>query len=80
MNVITLDFETYYDTVHSLAHLSAVQYVHSPLFKVWGVGIKMNDEPTEWFGAEECADAIAQILWAEAAVAVSYTHLRAHET
>ena len=68
MNVITLDFETYYDTEHSLAHLSAVQYVHSPLFKVWGVGIKMNDEPTEWFGAEECADAIAQIQWAEAAV------------
>ena len=24
MNVITLDFETYYDTEHSLAHLSAV--------------------------------------------------------
>ena len=68
MNVITLDFETYYDTEHSLAHLSAVQYVHSPLFKVWGVGIKMNDEPTEWFGAEECADAIAQIQWDEAAV------------
>jgi len=68
MNVITLDFETYYDTEHSLAHLSAVQYVHSPLFKVWGVGIKMNDEPTEWFGADECADAIAQIQWAEAAV------------
>ena len=41
MNVITLDFETYYDTEHSLAHLSAVQYVHSPLFKVWGVGIKI---------------------------------------
>ena len=68
MNVITLDFETYYDTEHSLAHLSAVQYVHSPLFKVWGVGIKMNDEPTEWFGADECADAIAQIQWDGAAV------------
>ena len=68
MNVITIDFETYYDTEHSLAHLSAVQYVHSPLFKVWGVGIKMNDEPTEWFGADECADAISAIQWDEAAV------------
>ena len=47
MNVITLDFETYYDTEHSLAHLSAVQYVHSPLFKVWGVGIKINDAQPE---------------------------------
>ena len=68
MNVITLDFETYYDTEHSLAHLSAVQYVHSPLFKVWGVGIKMNDELTEWFGADECADAIKTIQWDDAAV------------
>ena len=68
MNIITVDFETYYDTEHSLAHLSAVQYVHSPLFKVWGVGIKMNDEPTEWFGADECADAISAIQWDEAAV------------
>ena len=38
MNIITLDFETYYDTEHSLSHLSTVQYVHSDLFKVWGVG------------------------------------------
>lgn len=68
MNIITLDFETYYDTTHSLAHLSAVQYVNSDLFKVWGVGIKMNDEPTEWFGADECAEAIAQIQWDDAAV------------
>ena len=68
MNIITLDFETYYDAQHSLKHLNTVQYVNSDLFKVWGVGIKLNDEPTEWFGPEECADAIAQIQWAEAAV------------
>ena len=68
MNVITLDFETYYDTQHSLSHLSTVQYVTSDLFKVWGVGIKINDAPTEWFGEDECADAIKAIQWADAAV------------
>ncbi len=68
MNVITLDFETYYDSQHSLSHLSTVQYVASDLFKVWGVGIKVNDEPTEWFGADECADAIKAIQWDDAAV------------
>ena len=68
MNVITLDFETYYDSQHSLSHLSTVQYVASDLFKVWGVGIKINDEPTEWFGADECADAIKAIQWDDAAV------------
>ena len=68
MNVITLDFETYYDTQHSLSHLSTVQYVASDLFKVWGVGIKINDTPTEWFGEDECADAIKAIQWDESAV------------
>ena len=68
MNVITLDFETYYDTQHSLSHLSTVQYVTSDLFKVWGVGIKINDAQTEWFGEDECADAIKAIQWDDAAV------------
>ena len=68
MNIITLDFETYYDAQHSLKHLNTVQYVNSDLFKVWGVGIKLNDEPTEWFGPEECAEAIQAIQWDDAAV------------
>ena len=68
MNVITLDFETYYDTEQSLKKLTTVQYVHSPAFKVWGVGIKINDAQTEWFGEDECADAINAIQWDDAAV------------
>jgi len=68
MNVITLDFETYYDTEQSLKKLTTVQYIHNPAFKVWGVGIKINDAQTEWFGEDECADAINAIQWDEAAV------------
>jgi len=68
MNVITLDFETYYDTEQSLKKLTTVQYIHNPAFKVWGVGIKINDSQTEWFGEDECADAINAIQWDDAAV------------
>ena len=68
MNVITIDFETYYDTEQSLKNLTTVQYVHSPAFKVWGVGIKINDSQTEWFGEDECAEAISAIQWDDAAV------------
>ena len=78
MNIITLDFETYYDTEHSLSHLSTVQYVHSPLFKVWGVGIKINDAQTEWFGADECTDAIKAIQWDEVAVVCHNTPFDAY--
>ena len=68
MNVITLDFETYYDTEQSLKKLTTVQYIHNPAFKVWGVGIKINDSQTEWFGEDECAEAISAIQWDDAAV------------
>ena len=53
MNNVYLDFETYYDTQVSLSKITTLQYVHHPEFKIWGVGIKFNDEPTEWFGEDE---------------------------
>ncbi len=52
MNKIYLDFETYYDTEVSLSKITTLQYVHHPDFKIWGVGVKLNDEPTEWYGFE----------------------------
>ena len=78
MNIITLDFETYYDSEHSLGTLSTVQYVNSDLFKVWGVGIKINDAQTEWFGEDECTDAIKAIQWDEAAVVCHNTPFDAY--
>ena len=41
MNVITIDFETYYDTEQSLKNLTTLQYVHRHDFKLWGVGINI---------------------------------------
>jgi DNA polymerase len=63
-NLVTLDFETYYDTKLSLTKLTTMDYVRHEKFKVWGVGIKINDEPTEWFGEDETEDALHSIDWA----------------
>ena len=63
MSLITLDFETYYDTQVSLTKMPVMEYIKHPLFKVWGVGIKLNDGPTEWFGEDETEDAIHDIDW-----------------
>lgn len=62
-NLVTLDFETYYDTKLSLTKLTTMDYVKHEKFKVWGVGIKINDEPTEWFGEDEVEDALHAIDW-----------------
>ena len=63
MNLITLDFETYYDTTLSLGKMSTVQYVQHDDFKVWGVGVKYNDEPTTWISEAECKDFLQEIDW-----------------
>jgi len=68
MQKIYLDFETYYDVQLSLTKMSTVQYVNHPNFKVWGVGIKVEDGPTEWYNEEETPEILEQIDWAATAV------------
>lgn len=49
MNIITLDWETYYTNEYSLSKVTTEQYVRSPLFEAIGVATKVNDGPIEWF-------------------------------
>ena len=46
MDLITLDFETYYDNEYSLSKMLAEDYVCSEQFEIMMVGIKLNAEPT----------------------------------
>ena len=48
MNLITLDFETYYDKDYSLKKVTTEEYVRSQDFEVIGLGIKLDNNPTEW--------------------------------
>ena len=48
MNIITVDFETYYDKQFSLSKLTTEEYIRSPEFEVIGVGVKVNNEETAW--------------------------------
>ena len=52
MNIITLDFETYYDKEYSLSKITTEEYVRSELFETIGVGVQVNDEPTTWFSGD----------------------------
>jgi DNA polymerase len=49
MNIITIDFETYYDQAFSLSKLTTEEYVRHPSFEVIGVAVKVNDGETQWF-------------------------------
>ena len=48
MNVITIDFETYYDKVYSLSKLTTEEYIRNPQFEIIGVGIKINNDEPQW--------------------------------
>lgn len=67
--LITLDFETFYDQkTFSLSKMTTESYIRDPRFEVIGVGVKVNDYPTDWFSGshDEIRDWLGAIDWADA--------------
>jgi DNA polymerase len=49
MNILTIDFETFYSRDFSLTKSTTEEYVRSDLFEVIGVSVKENDNDAVWF-------------------------------
>lgn len=49
MNIIGLDFETFYDTEYSLSKMTTEEYVRDERFEIIGVSIKINGGTAKWF-------------------------------
>lgn len=52
MDIVTIDFETYYDKEFSLSKMTTEAYIRDPRFEVIGVGVKVNDYPTDWYSGD----------------------------
>lgn len=52
MDIVTIDFETYYDREYSLSKMTTEAYVRDPRFEVIGVGVKINNDPTDWYSGD----------------------------
>ena len=52
MDIITVDFETYYSRQFSLSKLTTEQYIRRPDFEVIGLGVKVNNGQTVWLSGE----------------------------
>lgn len=61
MNIITLDFETYYSRDFSLTKVTTEEYVRSDMFEVIGVAVKENDNDAVWFSGTH--DEISKFLY-----------------
>ena len=53
MDIVTIDFETYYDRDYSLSKMTTESYIRDERFQVIGVAIKVNDTPTRWYKGDE---------------------------
>lgn len=49
MNIITLDFETYYASDYGLRKFTTENYIRHSSFEVIGVSVKLNNEDAVWF-------------------------------
>ena len=52
MDIVTIDFETYYAKDYTLSKMTTEAYVRDPRFEVIGVGVKVNSHPTDWYSGE----------------------------
>ena len=57
MNIITLDFETFWDASYSLSKMSPLEYVLGAEFEVISCAIKLNALPTQVFFGEDAVRA-----------------------
>jgi DNA polymerase len=70
LNIITIDFETYYDQEFSLSKLTTEEYVRDDRFEVIGVAVKVGEGETQWFSGthEQTKVWFNQFNWAESLV------------
>lgn len=52
MDIVTIDFETYYAKDYTLSKMTTEAYVRDPRFEVIGVGVKVNNHPTDWYSGD----------------------------
>jgi DNA polymerase len=69
VQVLTLDFETYYDTKSfTLRKLTTEEYVRSPLFEPLLLAYRLPNGATGWVGQEEIPAFLACWDWAQTAI------------
>jgi len=70
MNLITIDFETYYDKSYSLMRLTTEEYIQDEQFQVIGFSIKIDNGPSIWYSGnhEVLSSHLKRYNWRNSAV------------
>jgi len=73
MDIVTIDFETYYDKDFSLSKMTTESYIRDPRFEVIGVGIKVNNYPTDWYTGSDPAKFLNSLDYKDKAILCHHT-------
>jgi len=68
MDIVTIDFETYYDREYSLSKMTTEAYVRDPRFEVIGVCVKVNDFPTDWYSGDNVGKFLNSLDYSDKAI------------
>ena len=68
MQLVTLDFETYYDVGFSLSGLTTEEYIKDERFQVIGVSIKFDQGEAKWYTGDQVKEALDNIDWKNSAL------------
>ena len=71
--VVTLDFETYWDKDYTLSKLATSEYIRDDRFKAQCVGIKMGEANVVWIPDKHVEEALRSIDWASYALLAHHT-------
>lgn len=80
MNLLALDFETYFSDDFTLKKLTTEHYVRDPRFEVLGVGLRWPDffgpdkPKLSWVPQQDVAPVLEAINWANTAVLCHHAH------
>jgi DNA polymerase len=77
VQLITLDFETYYAADYSLRKMPTALYLRDERFKAHGTGIKINNGPAKWVTAKKLPYLFDRIPWHNTALAGHNLHFDA---
>jgi DNA polymerase len=76
MDILTVDFETYYDKDYSLSKMQTDAYINDDRFEIIGVSVIKNDEDAVWFSGSE----LETIGWLHGTYDWANSAVRCHNT
>jgi DNA polymerase I-like protein with 3'-5' exonuclease and polymerase domains len=53
MDIVTIDFETYWAQDYSLSKMTTEEYIRDERFEVVGVAVKVNDQEVDWYSGAD---------------------------